>query len=104
MSKERAGDQVFANADEALAKRIISRSRKNSGEAAPAFGDIGRSVGYNAPATDDRGADGYNVNGYNDGFSPRFCTGLIPALKAGAALLALLVFVMLILGRRNRRG
>jgi len=32
MNNERTGERVFENVDEALAERIVSRAKKNSGE------------------------------------------------------------------------
>jgi len=32
MNNERTGERVFGNVDEALAERIVSRAKKNSGE------------------------------------------------------------------------
>ncbi|MDR2579348.1 MAG: hypothetical protein LBC70_11185 [Chitinispirillales bacterium] len=47
MNNERAGDQVFTNIDQALAGKIISRSKENSGAAEPVSSDAG-----NPAATD----------------------------------------------------
>jgi len=83
---ERAGDRVFANVDKALAEKIISRSMENSREP-------GR-VHTDGPV--------YGGNGYGeDGGTVRFSFKPSPALKIGAALLALLVLLALVFRRRG---
>jgi hypothetical protein len=89
MNNERAGDRVFADVDEALAGRVISRSKENSGE--------------NAPMRNDNPANP-KINGTNhthglDDF-PLLPEGALPLVKIAALLLALIV-IMLLLFRRK---
>jgi hypothetical protein len=86
MNKERAGDRVFADVDQALAGRIVSRSMENSRKAAPA-------AGGNTPSPDvDNAARA-------DDF-PLLPEGALPLVKTAALLLALLVLMLLILRRK----
>jgi hypothetical protein len=79
MNSERTGEQVFGNIDEALAEKIISRSRENSGTAGvyPAANNIIK--------TD-------NVTRYGREPAP------VAKLLMPAAL-ALLLLLLLVLGR-----
>jgi MYXO-CTERM domain-containing protein len=84
---ERAGDRVFANVDKALAEKIISRSMENSRAPERVYAD-----------TPVYGGDGYRENGD----TVRFRFEPSPALKVGAALLALLVLLALVFRRRDK--
>jgi subtilase family serine protease len=79
MSSEQAGDRVFANVDQALAEKIISRSKQNNKSAEP--------VVDSAAYVDD---------------IPRSHYGLMCIIKIAAAIVTLVVLAVLILRRRDK--
>ena len=89
MNKERAGDRVFADVDQALAGRIISRSMENSGKAAPLADD--------SPANSEVG--GASRRDGNSDFL-RLPEGALPLVKMAALLLALFVVALLVFRRK----
>jgi len=90
MNKEKAGDSVFTNIDEALAERIVSRSMENSKETAPSAG--GNFVDYNIDGT-------ARTNSIDD--FPLLPEGSLPIVKMAVFLLALIVVVILFFGRKK---
>jgi hypothetical protein len=88
MKSERAGDPVFANVDQALAERIISRSKENSKATEPAVGDTV------CPETD-------NTNGYD--LPHIYLPESFPALKVAAAIAGFLVLIMLLFRRGGKK-
>jgi hypothetical protein len=88
MKIEKAGDPVFANIDQALAERIISRSKENSKATEPAVD------GAINPETD-------NKNGYD--LPHIYLAGSFPALKVAAAIAGFLVLIILLFQRGGKK-
>ncbi|MDR3012852.1 MAG: hypothetical protein LBU70_06545 [Chitinispirillales bacterium] len=86
MNNENAGERVFANVDEALAKKIISRSKKNCGNAAPKIDVVTSNTVMGDPVDK------------NDNRISRYKSILI---ITAAAIGALLILAILIFGRKD---
>jgi len=90
MNNEKTGDRVFTNIDQALAERIVARSKENSKETAPATG--GNPVDSDIDGT-------ARTNGITD--FPMLPEGSLPVVKIAALLLALLVVMLLFFRRKE---
>jgi hypothetical protein len=107
MIKEKAGESVFGNADEALAGKIISRSKKNCGEPKSAFvggGDEAGDKGINDtnginPSSSDANRRNADHIGHTDKALRR--KSLSPIVKI-AIPIALAAIALWILTRRDR--
>jgi hypothetical protein len=88
MKIEKAGDPVFANIDQALVGRIISRSKENSKATEPAVD------GAINPETD-------NTNGYD--LPHIYLPDSFPALKVAAAVAGFLMLMMLLFRRGGKK-
>jgi hypothetical protein len=105
MKSERAGDAVFTNIDEALAEKIISRSKENCADATPVFGGAANASDSDAGSNDGEG----KYNGWDrrrgkdrrkrDNSFPEFPRGSAPVIKIAAVILALAVLTLFLFRR-----
>ena len=94
---EMAGDQVFAGVDDALAEKIISRSKENSGAAKESSCVVKGPLYHGAP-----GPAAFGSAEWMAGVKRRFHKFAPVAKWAVPAVLALLVLIILFVRSRDK--